>query len=154
MEPKAMPFKEAQRFNSINFVELRDQDEFKLNIFTAEQLTDIRERCLTPTRKNAGEGLRKRIDAYCTHRMRMEECLDRIREILDPNRVSGRQSVDAILQSKVNGIAETYKMFNETQLRKFAENVLGDLQFTFTVDELPELIAKKQLGLFPLEGNE
>jgi hypothetical protein len=147
MEPKAMPFKQAQSFISMNFVELKDQDELKLNMFTVEQLADIRERCLTPTRKNAGEGLRKRIDAFCTHRMRMDECLERIREILDPNRVSGRQSVDAILRNKVNGIAETYKLFTEAQLRKFAENVLGDAQFTFTVDELPQLIAEKQLGL-------
>jgi len=152
-------FIKATQFSSSLFPILRGvlEGPTLLDIFTSAEHTEIRDRVLTPNRKNAGEGLKRAIEALITHRQRYDETLQKIKDIIDPNKVHTRQSKEEIERqanlAAIQSISTSLEKMPEKLLRSFAETVLGDSHLDYTAEELPTVIACKQLGI-PLTTQE
>lgn len=147
MEGK-LTLRKAMTFSSALFNHNLAEPPFLLTLFTSEEYEEIKHRMQTPTRKNAGEGLKKLIDSLVLQRSRLDETLERIKETIAPDKVRTRVSKERIISQAVENAAAKIKASNLSQekLRAFAELFLGDSQLDFTYDELPLAIARAQIG--------
>ncbi len=101
-----------------------------LSFFTDAQKAEIRTKIhdydLNPKSRSGGSALKKEIEKVAYFKNGLLEHIEAIREILQPREKVGRVSV------------------REAEA-PFAVNIIGDVQGDYTKDELPVVIATKQI---------
>jgi len=126
-----------------------------LSFFTDAQKAEIRTKIhdydLNPKSRSGGSALKKEIEKVAYFKNGLLEHIEAIREILQPREKVGRVSVreaEALAEQRsINSTAESYRKAcpYEKMLRIFAVNMIGDVQGDYTKDELPVVIATKQI---------
>ena len=140
--------RKAVVFTSVTFDQLKEQSPVLLSLLSEEEIKEVRERMVAPTRANAGEGLKRAVESLILQRTRFDETLEKIKGIIDPNKVRSRSSKADILNAAVERAAAKIrdKGLSQEKLRAFADMFMGDRQLDYTVDELPYQIAVAQIG--------
>ncbi len=126
----------------------------ELSFFTDPQKAEIRTRIhdyeLNPKSRTGGSALKKEVEKVAYFKFGLLEHLQSIKDILHPKERSRTSLKDAEAlseQRSINNTAQTYRkaFTDEKLLRAFATTMLGDVQGDYTFEELPVVLATKQI---------
>ncbi|SRR6266516_4328808 len=145
----------ANMFPELPGIIPEDQEEWEMFSFfskaeISEMKTRIKDYELNPKSRSGGSGLIKKIENIANAKKELLRFIDDIHDMLQPKertRTSVKEAEVLAEQRSINKTAESYKkaFTNEKMLRDFATNIIGDVQGDYTVQELPLVIATKQI---------
>jgi len=138
---------------SLTDTEILDVLGLGYSFFTVDERTTIkakiREYDANHKSRSGGSELLKCLQHIQTAKESLDKNIAAIRDILQPKVVSRTTLAEATAlaeQASIKRVAATFVSLPEKMLRSFAEMVVGDAQIEYTVDELPLLIATKQIS--------
>ncbi len=126
----------------------------ELSFFTDSEKAEMRSRIydfeLNPKSRNGGSALKKKIENVAIAKRELLKFIQDIHDMLEPkerSRTSVKEAEALSEQRSINNTAETYrKAFkDEKLLRAFATTMLGDVEGDYTFEELPVVLATKQI---------
>jgi hypothetical protein len=107
-----------------------------------------------PKSRSGGSELLKCLQHIQTAKESLQKNLDTIKDILQPRvatRTTLAEATARVEYASIIRVAESFVALPEKMLRSFAETVIGDMQIEYTVEELPLLIATKQISGITLD---
>lgn len=142
---EAMRIGDTKQFEPYRMFSIADRDAIK---------SKIREYETNHKSRSGGSELLKCLKHIETAKESLQKNIDTIREILQPKVVTRTTLAEATALAEhaaIRRVAATFISLPEKMLRSFAETVVGDAQIEYTVEELPVLIATKQISGIVLE---
>src|SRR6266567_514948 len=137
-------FKDLSKLETLNELPFFTEGE------RAEIRTRIRDFELNPKSRTGGSALKKKVENVAIAKRELLKFIQDIHDMLEPkerSRTSVKEAEALSEQRSINNTAETYrKAFkDEKLLRAFATTMLGDVEGDYTFEELPVVLATKQI---------